>query len=776
MKKFYSIIFILLYSFLAVAQQSNIRGQVIDDKTRETLVGVNIILNDTTGVTTDISGCYNIELNPGKYTLTYKFIGYSSEKRNVNIKSGETQIINVRMTEESKILDEVVVSAGRFEQKISDITVSMSVIRPQQIENMNTTSIEDAINYLPGVDIMDGQPSIRGGSGYSFGAGSRVMVLVDDIPLISPDAGDVKWSSIPVENISQVEVIKGASSSLFGSSALNGVINIRSAFPKNKHETKFSLSSGVYMNPKRKELIWWGNSNPMFSGANFFHSKKIGNLDVVIGAHIFNDNGYRKGENQERMRFNAKLRYRSKKFTGLSYGVNSNFMYNDKVEFIMWKDDTTGGYMQTEGSVIPMIGKRINIDPYIIYYNKKKNKHSLKTRYYFVDNTYKEDHAKDSRANMYYVQYQYQKKLWSNMHWTSGLSTTYSEINANIYGNHYSSNFAMFTQFDKKFDKLSLSFGMRAEYFKIDSSETISKMDLLISDDTLKFPVIPVVRAGASYQIKENTFLRASFGQGFRFPSIAEKYTSTNVSSLRVFPNPDLYLEKGWSAEIGVKQGIEISNWTGYLDIAGFWTEYKNMMEYVFGFYDTITYEQIDPASGKPISLGNMGFQSQNVGHAQITGIDACLTGKGRFFDIPTIIMIGYVYTNPVDLTVDKRDTTQSNMLKYRFYHSAKADMQIDYKKLSLGFSYIFSGFMVNVDEIFLKPLSGTTYIVHGYKEYREKNNKGYNVWDFRIVYKFNEDSKVSIVFKNIFNKEYMTRPTDIRPPRSLAIQYVLSL
>ena len=83
---------------------------------------------------------------------------------------------------------------------------------------------------------------------------------------------------------------------------------------------------------------------------------------------------------------------------------------------------------------------------------------------------------------------------------------------------------------------------------------------------------------------------------------------------------------------------------------------------------------------------------------------------------------------------------------------------------------------MINVDEVFLKPLSGTTYIVPGYKEYREKNNTGYSVVDFRIAYKFTENSKVSLVVKNILNNEYMTRPTDIRPPRSFAIQYVLSL
>ena len=72
---------------------------------------------------------------------------------------------------------------------------------------------------------------ILGVEGWSFGAGTRVLVLVDDMPLISGDAGQVQWKLIATENINQVEVIKGASSALYGSSALNGVINIRTAFP-----------------------------------------------------------------------------------------------------------------------------------------------------------------------------------------------------------------------------------------------------------------------------------------------------------------------------------------------------------------------------------------------------------------------------------------------------------------------------------------------------------------------------------------------------------------
>ena len=120
------------------------------------------------------------------------------------------------------------------EQKIEEITVSMEVIKPGLIENKNTTDIQTAMDQIPGVNITDGQANIRGGSGWSYGAGTRVLVMVDDMPLISGDAGQVQWKLIATENIHQVEVIKGAASALYGSSALNGIINIRTAFPSQK--------------------------------------------------------------------------------------------------------------------------------------------------------------------------------------------------------------------------------------------------------------------------------------------------------------------------------------------------------------------------------------------------------------------------------------------------------------------------------------------------------------------------------------------------------------
>ena len=129
------------------------------------------------------------------------------------------------------------------------------------ISNKNTTNIQTAIDQVPGVNITDGQANIK----------KSVQVLVDDMPLISGDAGH---SLISTENINQVEIIKGATSALYGSSALNGVINIRTAYPTDKPETKINFHNGIYANAKRKSLNWWGDNKKKSLWNGFFTQTK----------------------------------------------------------------------------------------------------------------------------------------------------------------------------------------------------------------------------------------------------------------------------------------------------------------------------------------------------------------------------------------------------------------------------------------------------------------------------------------------------------------------
>ena len=225
MEKAYS--FIILFLFSPILYCQSISGTITDKTSGEALIGVNIILENGNGTASDIYGKYSLIIkNKKTQDITFKYIGYKEKIITPDLNNNEALILNIELEPISEKLNTVVVSAGKFKQKIEEITVSMEVIKPSLIENKNTTDIQTAMDQIPGVNITDGQANIRGGSGWSYGAGTRVLVLVDDMPLISGDAGQVQWKLIATENINQVEVIKGAASALYGSSALNGIINI----------------------------------------------------------------------------------------------------------------------------------------------------------------------------------------------------------------------------------------------------------------------------------------------------------------------------------------------------------------------------------------------------------------------------------------------------------------------------------------------------------------------------------------------------------------------
>lgn len=755
MIKFYFQAAILLGSIAfvhpATGQEAVVFGRVTDALSRETLVGVNVMADSSFGISTDINGMYRLVLQPGEYKLVFSYIGYISYSKPVRLKEQDQLQLDVALEPQMIELDMAVVSAGKFEQKLSDVTVSMQVIKPDYIRQTNTVNMETVISQMPGVDVIDGQANIRGGSGYSYGAGSRVMVLVDGLPILTADVNEVKWNALPVENVGNVEILKGASSSLYGSSALNGVINIRTAQPDEIPATHFSIFSGIYLKPSREELAWWWDTYPLFSGMNFSHKRKIGSLDLVAGANALSDVGYREYDYEERIRFNMGLRYRPPNVDGLSYGINTNIQYQNTSDFLIWIDADSGAYRQQPEVVSPTKGLRLNLDPYVNYYDAKGNRHSLRTRYYSVYNRFEEeDKDKNNGSDMYYGEYQFHREFMDEWFLTVGMSGSYAVTDAELYGDHNSSNMALYSQLDKKFfNRLSASLGLRWEYYSLDRTDTESK---------------PVLRAGLNYQAASYTYIRSSFGQGYRFPSIAEKYTATNLGSLNVFPNPELKPETGWSTEVGIRQGMMLGKWTGYLDAAAFWMEYQNMMEFTFGIYmpDTVNIP----------TLEHLGFKSLNIGQARIAGLDLVIGGSGTLLGQPLQFFAGYTYMDPID---QSSDTLENNILKYRYRHAVKGDIQWDIHGFSAGISLIYNSFMERIDAAFEERILGQE-IFRGLKAYRQEHNTGFVVFDLRLSYQITEHSGVAFYIKNLFNKEYMGRPGDIQAPRNISLQLLVTI
>ena len=111
-------------------QQKNavITGKISDVTSQETLIGA-IIKAGKQGTTTNVEGNYKLRLEPGKYTITYSYIGFKPETKVLELKENDSLEINIALKDQSA-LDEVVVSAGRYEQKIGEVTISMEILKP----------------------------------------------------------------------------------------------------------------------------------------------------------------------------------------------------------------------------------------------------------------------------------------------------------------------------------------------------------------------------------------------------------------------------------------------------------------------------------------------------------------------------------------------------------------------------------------------------------------------------------------------------------------------
>jgi len=690
----------------------------------------------------------------------------------------------------------IVVSASKRKQKIEEVPVSMEVLRPQLIDHKGITDLEQAVDQTPGVYTMDGQVSIRGGSGFAYGTGSRVLLLWNGMPLLSGYAGDTQWNAIPMEQASQVEVLKGASSVLYGSGALNGIISLSEKEPGLTPQTSVKFQNGIYGNPRRASLKWW-SSSPMNQQLEVYHSALKDKFGYTISTVGFHNDGYRIGEEESRARVSGTLFLKPLMANRLKLSLGYNYQIQKTGNFLIWQSDslayTPSGYGDTTAGASTLsynFGQRLFIDPSIKFIDNKKNIHQLKTRLYWVDNENLSNVNQSNAATVSYIDYTYQNKIGAASTLSSGFSAIGNRVNSLLFGNHQSQNYAAFSQIDIHDKKLDFTAGVRLEYFEMDQLEADSKF-VIPTKDSITLPFYPVFRTGLHYELKPFTHLRASFGQGIRYPSVAERFTQTSVGALNIFPNPSLRPEVGWAAELGIKQGFKIGTWKAMLDLALFVNQYSNMMEFSFIYYNPISQQPLNPINPSPEDLefltsGNynvsdwVGFQAQNAEKARISGLDLSFNSTGHLGKVELISLMGYTYMNPISLNDNPLYTanfsdTSTDMLKYRFKHLAKADVEATYQHWSLGFSARYNSFMRNIDRVFEddvdpSPIS-TVYILPGLKAYRQLNNHGNLVLDFRMAYTFKEQYRLSIIVNNFLNAEYATRPGDIQAPRNFIIQ-----
>jgi outer membrane receptor for monomeric catechols len=251
----------LFTSYFLQAQNAEFTGTIRDEENNDQLSGATIKYDKTRGVLTDGSGKFKVSLPAGEYEFTVTYIGYKNQKINVTLAAGEKKDMVILM-KPSAIQINQIVAASQYKKNSAKETVTTEVISKNQIKNTNSNDLGEVVSKTPGVLVQDGQISIRGGSSYSYGVGSRTAILSDGLSLASADLGEGQSKMASVENVKQVEVIKGASSVVYGSSALNGVVNVVTEWPTDvdpKTEIEFNL--GVYDNAKLDYQNWDKRAN-----------------------------------------------------------------------------------------------------------------------------------------------------------------------------------------------------------------------------------------------------------------------------------------------------------------------------------------------------------------------------------------------------------------------------------------------------------------------------------------------------------------------------------
>ena len=253
---FFSILACLLVSNMPILAQehhhhhhhekksdAHIAGHVLDAHTKEHLSFVNVQVEGTAlGCLTDESGHFYLKNLPeGELTIIFSMMGYETEKRTVTLRRDTLIEMNVAIAETSFMIDNVVVTANKYETKQREVATIVNVIPPLIIESTTSNSMADVLNFQTGLRVEEtcsncGVPQIR----INGLEGQYTQILMDSRPIFSSLASVYGLEQLPAGMVDRIEVIRGGGSALYGANAIAGVVNI---ITKEPSRNSFNISN-----------------------------------------------------------------------------------------------------------------------------------------------------------------------------------------------------------------------------------------------------------------------------------------------------------------------------------------------------------------------------------------------------------------------------------------------------------------------------------------------------------------------------------------------------
>ncbi|MCF7801585.1 MAG: TonB-dependent receptor [Candidatus Marinimicrobia bacterium] len=718
-------LFLLLGSTVYGQGKGSISGQVVEAKTSDPLPGVNILVQNTfLGTTTGPDGYFQVTgLSPGNYTITVSIIGYRRETiSDIPVVADTDWHVLVALNQDVLSSPQVVVTSSRKTQDILESPVTVSVISARQIQEQAAINLVDILPYEPGISTVNGQLNIRGASGYTLGAGSRSLILLDGIPLLGSAAGNVTWQIVPTSEIEQVEIVKAGGSALYGSSAMGGVVNIITRSGTYRPETRLRLKSGAYSNPAFEQ--WnWRDGRGYFYTAELSHARSVAAHNGWFRVQRQHDDGYNELDWYDAVNLTGKVKLNFG--THHSASVYANFLADNGGLSSQWRS-AAHPFEAPVGSEQDRIdGTKFNLNAMYNYIYSPKV--VLKTRgalyqVHWQDHGSNTDHSSERKL---YSDYQLSASWTERLNTIAGLTFQHASIDADIFGNHNSLSVAFYFLAQQQLSqKAMLSLGSRWEQYSVDG-KFLDKM------------ITP--QFAFNYRPARGLAFRTSVGWGFRVPTIAEMFTRSQLSIFKVEPNPDLTSESSISYEVG-------STWvvpaTGKildqmkLDVAVFQNDYDNLIE--------------------PTPDANGIIHFENITKALVRGAEAGVVTS--LLNQSLTLSSSYTYLDPVAL--DDSDTVRDT-LAYRYRHQWVSTIGTRVYGVSVKLEYRYASRMEQTQLFQEDPRTG------------QDRRVPIHVWNAGLGYsKNNWDFLVRL--ENLLQYYYVELERNMGPERnlSLAINY----
>lgn len=686
---------ILLFSFLLTisitGQNASISGEIMADGAKLPFAAVHI-KNSNLGSTSDENGYFEIkDVTPGSYTLIASFVGFISEKKQIEVKAGHNLLLTFNLSSNAA-LDEIVVTGTMKETYVSASPIKIDVVTSKQLDTYLPSA---ASSVIESVQLVNGvQEVVACGVCYTNSIsvnglpGSYTAILMDGTPIYGSLASVYGLNGIPNMIIDRFEVIKGPSSTLYGSEAVAGVINIITKNPE-----KQPIISADLMTSTHEEVF-----------GNFAFAPSIGKSNAYVGvnfgyANHYADNnldGFGDGINSDHISLFSKFNiYRpsDKKFT-----IAAKYYYEDRrngVEAFV-KDRA---YKTLRGSD-EIYGESIYTNRTELFGTYALDtKANLKLDYSFSNHDQNSYYGSDLyKASQ---QIAFGNFIWSfdhkNHDFLVGSSLRYDAYDDNTLATEGEIDGEIINAPNNQFVP---GIFVQDEYYL---SEKLTLLGGLRVDHHQEHGLIYAPRFNAKYKTSDWTTFRFNFGTGFKVVNLFTEDHAFVTGQREVVIADDLAPESSYNFSLNYNQVYTGLGGSGSIDLEGFFTHFTNK---IIPDYDTPGYIIYENSNGYARSMG-LGL---NLNHN---------------FSYPLSLNIGFnlLESTETDIDEDGIENTSTILFAPDWSGVITANYQFKKSRITLAYSAQFTGPMAlpevyDLDELGQpldtpRPTTSTPFSLH---------------------------------------------------------------